>query len=401
MKSLLFLVLISVCWAESHPGNSSLEHGRIVHIQENGPRLLVVAEQAKIFSHRGGNVTLPCKFYHEHTSTAGSGTHKIRVKWTKLTYDYLKEVDVFVAMGHHKKSYGSYQGRVSLRESSENDASLVITNIKLEDYGRYKCEVIEGLEDDTAVVTLNLEGVVFPYSPRLGRYNLNFHEAQRACAEQDSVMASFDQLYDAWRSGLDWCNAGWLSDGSVQYPIPSPGSPAGAGTPCPVSGITGSGTKTRAAMTSSASRLPSMVRVFSSPFPRRWLRLGKEIQGQKGVFGRFYYLIHPTKLTYDEAVQACLKDGSQIAKVGQIFAAWKLLGYDRCDAGWLADGSVRYPISRPRKRCSPPARPPCASSASPTRNTSYPLENGSKESRAVIQWANIKTVTSAVMVMSG
>ena len=69
--------------------------------------------------------------------------------------------------------------------------------------------------------------------------------------------------------------------------------------------------------------------------------------------GRFYYLIHPTKLTYDEAVQACLNDGAQIAKVGQIFAAWRLLGYDRCDAGWLEDGSVRYPISRPRRRCSP------------------------------------------------
>lgn len=36
-----------------------------------------------------------------------------------------------------------------------------------------------------------------------------------------------------------------------------------------------------------------------------------------------------------------------------MFAAWKLQGYDRCDAGWLADGSVRYPISRPRKNCSP------------------------------------------------
>uniref|UniRef100_A0A8C3JDY9 Hyaluronan and proteoglycan link protein 1 n=1 Tax=Calidris pygmaea TaxID=425635 RepID=A0A8C3JDY9_9CHAR len=228
MKSLLFLVLISACWAEPHPDNSSLEHERIIHIQENGPRLLVVAEQAKIFSHRGGNVTLPCKFYHEHTSsTAGSGTHKIRVKWTKLTSDYLKEVDVFVAMGQHRKSYGNYQGRVFLRESSENDASLIITNIILEDYGRYKCEVIEGLEDDTAVVALNLEGVVFPYSPRLGRYNLNFHEAQRACLDQDSVIASFDQLYDAWRSGMDWCNAGWLSDGSVQYPITKPREPCG------------------------------------------------------------------------------------------------------------------------------------------------------------------------------
>lgn len=69
--------------------------------------------------------------------------------------------------------------------------------------------------------------------------------------------------------------------------------------------------------------------------------------------GRFYYLIHPSKLTYNEAVQACQKDGAQIAKVGQMYAAWKLLGYDRCDAGWLADGSVRYPISKPRRRCSP------------------------------------------------
>ena len=69
--------------------------------------------------------------------------------------------------------------------------------------------------------------------------------------------------------------------------------------------------------------------------------------------GQFYYLIHPGKLTYDEAVQACQRDGAQLAKVGQMYTAWKLLGYDRCDAGWLADGSVRYPISRPRRRCSP------------------------------------------------
>ncbi|NWJ09323.1 HPLN1 protein, partial [Crypturellus undulatus] len=196
-------------------------------LEENGPRLLVVAEQTKVFTHRGGNVTLPCKFYHEHTSTVGSGIHKIRVKWTKLTSDYLKEVDVFVAMGHHKKSYGNYQDRVFLKESSKNDASLIITDIMLEDYGRYKCEVIEGLEDDTAVVTLDLKGVVFPYAPRLGRYNLNFHEAQQACRDQDAIIAAFDQLYDAWRGGLDWCNAGWLSDGSAQYPITKPREPCG------------------------------------------------------------------------------------------------------------------------------------------------------------------------------
>ncbi|KAK2492718.1 hypothetical protein MC885_011942, partial [Smutsia gigantea] len=193
---------------------------------ENGPHLLVEAEQAKVFSRRGGNVTLPCKFFRDPTAF-GSGTHKIRIKWTKLTSDYLKEVDVFVSMGYHKKAYGGYQDRVFLKGGSENDASLVITDLTLEDYGRYKCEVIEGLEDDTTVVALDLQGVVFPYFPRLGRYNLNFHEAQQACLDQDAVIASFDQLYDAWRAGLDWCNAGWLSDGSVQYPITKPREPCG------------------------------------------------------------------------------------------------------------------------------------------------------------------------------
>lgn len=44
------------------------------------------------------------------------------------------------------------------------DASLVMTDITLDDYGRYKCEVIDGLEDDTVVVTLDLEGKVFECS---------------------------------------------------------------------------------------------------------------------------------------------------------------------------------------------------------------------------------------------
>lgn len=70
-------------------------------------------------------------------------------------------------------------------------------------------------------------GVVFPYFPPHGRYNLNFQDAEKACQDQDAIMASFDQLYDAWREGLDWCNAGWLSDGSVQYPITKPREPCG------------------------------------------------------------------------------------------------------------------------------------------------------------------------------
>ncbi|XP_028274213.1 hyaluronan and proteoglycan link protein 1 [Parambassis ranga] len=302
-----------------------LEHSRTIYVTENGPRLSVLSEQSKVVSRRGGNATLPCRIQRDQSLSTPS--RKMRIKWTKLTSDYLKEVDVFVAMDFHKRSYGSFHGRVHLQGSSPLDASLVITELTLEDYGRYKCEVIDGLEDDTVVVSLDLEGVLFPYYPRLGRYNLNFYDAERACREQDAIVASFDQLYDAWRGGMDWCNAGWLSDGTVQYPINAPREPCGGRSTVP--GIRNYGLRDK-------DKNHFDVFCFTSHYR-----------------GRFYYLIHPSKLTYDEAVTACRKDGAQIAKVGQMYAAWKLLGYDRCDAGWLADGSVRYPIATPRRRCSP------------------------------------------------
>ncbi|KAK9532140.1 hypothetical protein VZT92_009542 [Zoarces viviparus] len=301
-----------------------LEHSRTIYVTENGPRLSVAAEQQTVVSRRGGNATLPCKIRMDRSLTP---SRKMRIKWSKLTSDYLKEVDVFVAMDYHKRSYGSFHGRVHLQGSSPMDASLVITELTLEDYGRYKCEVIDGLEDGTVVVSLNLEGVVFPYFPRLGRYNLNFYDAERACRDQDAVVASFDQLHEAWRGKLDWCNAGWLSDGSVQYPITNPREPCGGKNMLP--GVRNYGLRDK-------EKNHYDVFCFTSHYQ-----------------GRFYYLIHPSKLTYDEAVRACQQDGAQIAEVGQMYAAWKLLGYDRCDAGWLADGSVRYPVSRPRRRCSP------------------------------------------------
>lgn len=67
-----------------------------------------------------------------------------------------------------------------------------------------------------------------------------------------------------------------------------------------------------------------------------------------------YFLNHPAELNYTEAVRACAADGGQVAKVGQLFAAWKLMGLDCCKAGWVSDGSVRYPITNPRANCGPP-----------------------------------------------
>lgn len=59
----------------------------------------------------------------------------------------------------------------------------------------------------------------------------------------------------------------------------------------------------------------------------------------------------PGRLTLSEAHAACRRRGALVAKVGHLYAAWKFSGLDQCDGGWLADGSVRFPITTPRPRC--------------------------------------------------
>ena len=59
----------------------------------------------------------------------------------------------------------------------------------------------------------------------------------------------------------------------------------------------------------------------------------------------------PGRLSLSEAHAACRRRGAMVAKVGHLYAAWKFSGLDQCDGGWLADGSVRFPITTPRPRC--------------------------------------------------
>lgn len=57
-----------------------------------------------------------------------------------------------------QRVFGSYRGRVFLEEAGPGDASVIIQNVTLEDYGRYECEVTNDMEDDTGFVNLDLEG---------------------------------------------------------------------------------------------------------------------------------------------------------------------------------------------------------------------------------------------------
>lgn len=63
-------------------------------------------------------------------------------------------------MGNRHRSYGGFRGRVRLRRSAPGDMSLVIKELQLNDTGRYRCEVIDGLEDESVTVELELQGDV-------------------------------------------------------------------------------------------------------------------------------------------------------------------------------------------------------------------------------------------------
>ncbi|CAL8268714.1 unnamed protein product [Arctogadus glacialis] len=303
---------------------AEIERGwrRAVHVLEDDTGAVIVqTAPGKVVTHRGGSITLPCRYHHEPESTDPS---RVRIKWTKVT-DALQFVDVFVALGRQWRVFGPYRDRVSLEGAGPGDASLVIHNVTLADYGRYECEVTNDMEDDTGFVNLDLEGVVFPYYPRVGRYKLNYQQAEDACKQQDAILASHSQLHKAWLEGLDWCNAGWLEDGSVQYPISNPRDECGR------------------------KDMPAGVRNYG--YRHKEDERYDAFCFTSNLNGRVYFLKRFKKVNYAEALKACVRDGAAVARVGQLYAAWRLQLLDRCEAGWLADGSIRYPIVNPRARC--------------------------------------------------
>ncbi|XP_040176586.1 hyaluronan and proteoglycan link protein 4 [Rana temporaria] len=313
----MVMLLHSVLCADSDRGQR-----KIVHVTEDETgEVIVQTAPGMVTTHRGGTIILPCRYHYEHS---GEEPVSIRIKWSKID-EPTSFTDVFVALGKEMRDFGPYKNRVSLQEHDPGDASLIIRNITLADYGRYECEVTNELEDDTGTVKLDLEGVIFPYYPRIGRYHMNFHQAQQACKQQDGILASYDQLHEAWLNGLDWCNAGWLQDGSVQYPISKPREECGK------------------------KETPTGVRNYG--YRHKEDERYDAFCFTSNLNGKVYFLKTYHKMSFPEASKACEKNGDSVAKVGQLYAAWKLQLMDRCEAGWLGDGSVRYPIVNPRTRC--------------------------------------------------
>uniref|UniRef100_A0A8C2I5S9 Neurocan core protein n=1 Tax=Cyprinus carpio TaxID=7962 RepID=A0A8C2I5S9_CYPCA len=285
------------------------------------PKLCLVQEPLS------GTALLPCVF-----TLHPSPSHEApRIKWTKLwgqrRPDGLqKQQSILVAKDNIIKVKKAFQGRVTLPGYPVNryNASLVLTGLRSSDSGMYRCEVVVGINDEQDTVPLQVTGVVFHYRAPHDRYALSFSDAKRVCLENSANIATPAQLQATFNDGYDNCDAGWLSDQTVRYPIQSP-RPGCYGDREDSPGVRNYGSRDPDEMFD--------VYCFAS-----------------SLQGAVFHTSVPEKLSLASASTHCHTLGAQLATVGQLYLAWQG-GLDRCDPGWLADGSVRYPINLPRRNC--------------------------------------------------
>ncbi|XP_071340242.1 uncharacterized protein [Trachinotus anak] len=279
-----------------------------------------------------GKVNLPCFFSIIPTSapvispngTAIYSRDYLRIKWTKIEGE--KESTVLVAQNGVIKIGSSYRNRVSVPSHPEDvgDASLTMVKLLASDTGTYRCEVMYGIEDTQDTVNLNVNGVVFHYRASTNRYTLDYQNAVTTCQNIGATIATYDQLKAAYEDGFDQCDAGWIADQTVRYPITKPRS-----------GCYGN-LKTKPGIRSYGTRKPTETYDVYCYVDK--------------LDGEVYYAPVTHKMTFEEAREECKKTNALLATPGQLHAAWRQ-GLDRCDYGWLSDGSVRHPVAVPKMQC--------------------------------------------------
>ncbi|NWX42543.1 PGCB protein, partial [Steatornis caripensis] len=277
-----------------------------------------------------GDVTIPCLItYLGPQPTAGTAGRRAvlgtpRVKWTFISEG--REVEILVARGDRVKVSEDYRLRASLpifRQRYTN-ASLLLTELRPNDSGIYRCDVQHGIEDGHDILGVKVKGVVFHYREGSMRYAYTFAQAREACARIGAHIATPEQLYAAYLGGYEQCDAGWIADQTVRYPIHTP----------------------REACYGDMNGFPG-VRNYGVVDPEDTYDVYCYAED---LPGEIFLETAPDKFTLDEAASRCRALGAALASTGQLYAAWNA-GLDACSPGWLADGSVRYPIVSPRERC--------------------------------------------------
>ncbi|XP_027765498.1 neurocan core protein [Empidonax traillii] len=300
----------------------SQDDGKVIHISR-------VQHQA-VRVGLGEPVALPCLFLLHPSASLGPNEppDPPRVKWSKVrsASGQREDAPILVAKDNAVKVVKAYEGRVSLPgyPRDRSNATLELRGARASDGGLYRCEVVAGIEDEQDLLPLEVTGVVFHYRPAGRRYALSFPAARRACRDNSAVIASPQHLQAAFEDGYDNCDAGWLGDQSVRYPI----------------------TLSRPGCYGDRNSLPG-VRSYGRREPEELYDVycyARELRGT------VFYATVPGRFTWQGARRHCRGRGASLATTGQLYLAWRE-GLDQCDPGWLADGSVRYPIRVPRRKC--------------------------------------------------
>nr|XP_061808738.1 brevican core protein-like [Nerophis lumbriciformis] len=284
------------------------------------PLWVNISHSGVLYAPLGQAVIIPC-------SSSSSPLMLPRVKWTLVSDE--TETQILVARGGKVKINEAYRGRADLLNyrSSPEDMSMWLLDTRSSDSGHYRCEVQQGLEDTSDIVQLKVKGVVFHYRDAMGRYALTFHKAQRACKTIGAQIATPSQLRAAYFDGYEQCDAGWLEDRTVRYPIQNP----------------------RVACYGDMDGEPG-VRNYGRMNPQEHFDVYCYVEHMDG---EVFHDAVPQQLSFEGARAYCSATGAQLASVAQLYLAWSE-GLDNCSPGWLADGSVRYPIRTPRERCGGP-----------------------------------------------